>query len=63
MVASIALVTAVVLTETGFANSINVVDSNLHKITGCQNNVLGCEQKGCYAKAAQFNAAVVFCTS
>jgi hypothetical protein len=63
MVAWIALVTAVGLIETGFANSINGVDSNLHKITECQNNVLRCDQKGCYSNAAQFNAAVVFCTS
>ena len=62
MVASIALVRAVSLIETRFANSTNVVDSNLHKITECQNNVLRCEQKGCYANAAHFNAVVVFCT-
>src|SRR5207249_9195487 len=63
MVASIALVRAVSLIETRFANSTNVVDSNLNKITEYQNNVLRSDQKGCYTKAAQFNAAVVFCTS
>ena len=62
MVASIALVRAVSLIETRFANSTNVVDSNLHKITECQNNVLRSDQKACYTNAAQFNAAVVFCT-
>jgi hypothetical protein len=45
MVASIALVRAVSLIETRFANSTNVVDSNLHKITECQNNVLRSDQK------------------
>jgi hypothetical protein len=57
------LVRALSLIETCFANSTNVVDSNLHKITECQNNVLRSDQKGCYTNAAKFNAAVVFCTS